>query len=101
MRWPTTIRPMPMMRRYAGVEIVLNVTVVPLVIGRGHQNIDVLPDRLGCGNAKEALGSRAERFHNAAIINDDDGVRRRVQDRTQPGFALLKGGVARDHDRLF
>ena len=48
-------------------------------------------------DAEEALGSRAEGFHDAALVDDDDGVRRGFQNGAQPRFALLKRGVARRH----
>ena len=46
LRWPTTTRPIPMMRRSPVVEVALHVTVVLRPVGLRHQDLDVLPDHL-------------------------------------------------------
>ena len=91
LRSPTTTRPMPMMRRSPVVEVAREVAVVRLAVGRRHQHLDVLADHLGRGVAEQPLGRRAERTHDAVLVDDDHRVGDGVEDRLQMGLARRAG----------
>ena len=63
----------------ARLEIPRQVAVVLLPVGRGHEHADVLPNDVGGGIPKEALGRRIERLDGAALVDGDDAVHRGVQ----------------------
>ena len=73
-----------------GLEIVLEVTVMTLVIGRRHEDADVPADGFCGGVAEQALGGRAEGFDQPAFVDDENGVRRGLQDRAQARLALTQ-----------
>src|SRR5215831_10414343 len=68
----------------AGREVALDIGVMLLAIGRGHEQADVLAGGLGHRVAEQPLGRRAERFDPPLLVDDDHGVRYGLQDRAQP-----------------
>ena len=64
-----------------GRQIVLNVLVMIATIGLRHQQPDVVPDHLVGGIAEHPLGGMVETLDDAAIIDGDDAVHRRIQNR--------------------
>ena len=68
---------------FAGALVPVHVRVVLGAIGRGHQHGDVLPDHLGGGVPEDALGRQAELLDAAAMVDDDDGVDRGIQQGTE------------------
>ena len=61
-----------------------------LVIGRRHQHVDVLADDFGFAVAEEAFRGMAEGLNDPALVNHDNPVGDRVQDRAQPRLAFTK-----------
>ena len=72
----------------AGLAIVHEVGVVGLPIGGRHEDLHVLADELAAGIAEEAFGRRVDRVDGAALVDDDDGVGRRLGHRPQAFLAL-------------
>ena len=77
----------------AGAQEALQVGVVLLAIGRGHQAGDVAPDHLGRGIAEHPLGRRIEGLDDAALVDRDQPVGRGRQDRLQQRLALRQRRV--------
>ena len=50
-------------------------------VGRGHEHLDVLADDLGLRIPEQPFRGRVHRFDGPQLINGDDGVDGRVQDR--------------------
>jgi hypothetical protein len=71
---------------FARGSIARQIAVVTFPIRVGHQLTDVLADRLLLGIAKQSLGRGAEKLHDAISINDDHGIRHRVEDRAEVIF---------------
>ena len=63
----------------------------------GISILTFLPDRLGGGIAEQPLGRGAERLDDAALVDDDHGVRDGVEDRLQ--MRLARQRVARHEVR--
>ena len=63
----------------ARAEIMLQVGVVPVVVGSGHQDFDVGADQFRQGVAEQALGGRIGRIDRAPLVDGDDAVDRRVE----------------------
>jgi hypothetical protein len=61
----------------------LQVTVVLGVEGLRHQHGDVAADHFVGAVAEDALRGTAELLDDAAVVDDDDGVDRRVEQRPQ------------------
>ena len=63
------------------LEILGEVGVVLLVIGRRHQHVDVASQDLVFAVAEQAFRGWIERLDAAAFVDDDDAVYRRFDDR--------------------
>ena len=87
LRWPTNSRPTPMMRASPVLQVASDVAVVLVAIRLGHQQPDVLADDLGRGISEHLLGGEIERLDRAVLIDRDDRVDGRVDDRPQVVFA--------------
>ena len=77
----------------AGGQIVLQVAIVLVLIGRWHQQLDILVPQFVGRVAKQSLGSRVERFDQALFINGDDGVDGGFEDGARRRFAILQSLV--------
>jgi len=75
---------------FAGPLVMLHVRVMVGAIGRGHEHVDVLANHLGCGVTEGPLGGEAELFDQALMIDDDDRVNRRVQQRPELELGLVR-----------
>ena len=75
---------------FAGREVVVQVAVVPLAIGTGHQHVDVAPEHLAEAIAEQPLCRRVESLNQAAIVDHDDGVDGRFNDRAHTLFAFAE-----------
>ena len=97
MRSPTTTRPMPMMRRSPVRQVAVQIAVVAFAVGRRHQHLHVLAERLGRRVAEEPLRRARERLHRAGLVDDDHGLRDGVEDRAEMRFAgaRIRGGARR------
>src|SRR5207253_2309179 len=56
-------------------------------IGLGHQQADILPDRLALEIAELPFRRAREELHDAVAVDDDHRIRDRLQDRLQVPFA--------------
>ena len=75
---------------FAGLLVTVHVRVVVGAVGRGHEHVDVLADHLGCGVTEDPLRGEAELFDPAPMIDDDDRVDRRVQQRPELELGLVR-----------
>ena len=66
-----------------GLEIVGDVLVVIVPVGRTHKQADILAKHVSSVIAEQLLGSLAERGDEADIIDDDHGIRHRSKDRAE------------------
>ena len=73
---------------FAGRKIVEQILVVPLAIGRRHQNFHVLADYIVLGITEHPLCSGAERKNGALFVDDDHRIRHRCENRPKMGFGL-------------
>ncbi len=71
------------------LQIPLQIAVVLLGVRRRHQHVDVATDDLVGPVAEEALARGVEQLDRAALVDDDDAVDTRGDDRAH---ALLAGG---------
>ena len=71
-----------------GFPIMLQISVVPLAVRRGHQHRDILAQDLGLGVAEHLLGSRAEGKDAAILVDDHHRVWHGREDRAQVRFAI-------------
>ena len=91
----------------AGLEIGLDVGIVPVAVWRRHQNAQVLADRLFGGIAEHAFGGGVERVDDAALVRRDDGVHggvdhaacKRLARPQRLLRATARGNVAPDGDQ--
>ena len=81
----------------AGRHVAAQIAVVLVVVGRRHQHVDVAADDLGARISEQPFGSGIERLDVPALIDDDDPVDRRIDDRAQPFLGRLGVGDARLH----
>jgi len=61
-----------------------------LAIRRRHQHADIAADDFGFDVTEQALRGGAEGLDDAALVDHNDCVRHRVEDRTQSRFALAQ-----------
>ena len=66
------------------------ITIVRLVVGRGHQHGNILAGDFGFGIAEHALGGRVETFDGAALVDGDNAVHGGVKDRPHARFTLTQ-----------
>ena len=78
----------------AGPEVGGKVAVVSLPVGRGHQHLDVLPERLILAVAEQPLGARREQLDRAAFVDDDNAVGNGVEDAAKLRFAIAGSHIA-------
>nr|WP_231954357.1 hypothetical protein [Pirellulimonas nuda] len=71
---------------FAGSQVVLQVRVVLSAEGRGHEHRDVLPDYLVGSVAKHPAGGQIRRVADAAMVDRDDRVDSRVENRLETRF---------------
>ena len=71
----------------AGPQVAREIAVMALAIGRGHQHLDIFSDDLRGGVAEQPLRRRAERVHDAALVDDHHGVGDGVENRLKVGRA--------------
>ena len=90
----------------AGHCIALQIGVMLLVIGRGHQNADILADDLVGAIAEQTLGGDAEGPDDPSGVDDDHRIGHRIENGAQMRFALhqrllrpLRGGDVAGHLR--
>ena len=50
---------------FSGRQVVLQISVVPLAIGAGHQHVDVAPEHFADAVAEQPLGGRIERLNQS------------------------------------
>src|SRR6516225_1170573 len=81
----------------AGLYVVVDVTVVLRPIRLGHEDLDVLADKLVSRIPEQPFGRRVDRLDQAAVIDGDDGGNRRLQDPPQfRGLACSRGSRGRN-----
>src|SRR6266568_5471069 len=68
-------------------QVALEIPVVLIAIRNRHQDADVPTDELGLAVAKEPLGRRIEGSDAATLVDNDEGVGRRIDDRAQARLA--------------
>ena len=80
----------------AGGQVVVQVAVVLVPVGLGHEHLDVLADDLGGRVAEEPLGRRVHRLDLAVRVDGEDRVDGRVEDGAGAGLAVFQflDGVA-------
>src|SRR5208337_3074236 len=71
-----------------GLQVALEVRIVFVAVGRGHEDRDVLPDDLRGGVAEDPLGGRVERLDGPLLVDGDDAIHGGVDDRPDPVPAL-------------
>ena len=81
----------------AGGGIARQVGVMLLLIGRGHQNTDVLTHHLVRGVAEQPLRRGAERLNDSTIVDDDHRVRNGAQHGPQMRLPRLQFGLRPFH----
>jgi hypothetical protein len=72
------------------LEIPRQIAIVLLMIGRGHEQTDVLSNHVGGGIPKEALGRRVDRLNEAALIDGDNPVHCSLQNGGAAGFTVAQ-----------
>ena len=88
----------------AGVMIMLQVGIMALAIGRGHQHRDIAAQHIGFGILEHALGGRAERDDMPGRVDHDQRIGHRCQDRSQQslfpaGRIILRIAIVERHVR--
>jgi hypothetical protein len=81
----------------AGLHVPPHVAVVLALVGCRHQQAHVLANDLGGRVAEHALGGPAEFLDHAVVVDDDDGVDRGIEHRTELELgvrARVSGGPA-------
>ena len=73
----------------SGAQIAIEVAVVIFAVGRRHQHLDVLSQRIRRGMAEQPFRRRAERLDEAAFVDHDHGVGNAVENRCEMRRALL------------
>ncbi len=68
-------------------QVALEIPVVLIAIRNRHQDADIPTDELGLAVAKEPLGRRIEGSDAATLVDNDEGVGRRIDDRAQARLA--------------
>jgi hypothetical protein len=94
---------MPMTRPLAGHQVAPQVAIVGAAVGLGHQHRHVATHHLAGGPAEHPLRRRIGALHDAALIDRDEPVDGRVDDRLQAlgaVLALLLGMATRGHVAL-
>ena len=71
------------------VEVVGKVAVVLLVVGRGHQHVEVAADHLVGLPAENPFGGGVVALHDAVRVDREDGVQRMIEHREKACLALL------------
>ena len=91
----------------AGLVVGVEIAVVLLVVGLGHEHADVLPDHLGGSIAEDARGRRVERLDRPLRVDRDDAVDGRFEDGAGERLALAErslrdssGSARRERCRL-
>ncbi len=74
-----------------GFQIIPNVGIVLLAIGRRHQHLDVLPDQFRLVPAEHQLTGVVGRADDAFVVDRDDAVNHRVEHRRPSGGVPLGG----------
>ena len=71
-------------------EVMVKIPVVALAVGARHQHVDVAAQHLADAIAEQPLRRRVECLNRPAIVDDDDAVDRRFDDRPHALFALAE-----------
>ena len=79
----------------AGPEVALQIGIVPLAVGRGHQHAHILAEQLLFRIAEHPFRGRAERQDQAALVDDDHRVGDGVEDRAKVRLAREHIGRSR------
>ena len=81
-----------------GRQVALQVAVVTLAVGGGHQHLDVLCQDFRRVVAEQSFGGGTERLHDSTLVDDHHGIGYRVENRLDVGLAcqrlLIAGGEA-------
>ena len=72
----------------AGVEVVLQVTIVCAFVGLGHQQRHVFPENFLCVASEHGLRGRIEGLNQAFVIDHDNGVHGRIEQRFPLGNCM-------------
>ena len=75
----------------AGRPVVLQVVVMLVPVGLGHEHLDVAALDFAGQVAEELLGRRVHRLDHAAFVDGDDCVHGRVEDGPRAGLAFKEG----------
>ena len=70
------------------LTIILDVPVVLLTIGSGHQHTDVTPNQFAGGVTKHFLRRRVQRLNEAAFIDRDNSLDGRLKNGSQALLAV-------------
>ena len=83
-------------RRGAGPEVARQASVVLGLAGVGEEHLEVVADDLVGGVAEDPLGGRVHRLDDAGVVEGDDAVNGRIDDRLEADGGLMDGllGVA-------
>src|SRR5215470_10914677 len=71
----------------AGPQILLDVAVVILPVGRWHQHLDVFSNHFRRAIAEQPFRRRAERLHDSALVDHDHRIRHGIEDRREMSLA--------------
>ena len=74
----------------AGAQVSGQVTVMFLLMRRGHEHLDVAPDHLTGSVAEQLFCGFAEILDNAALVDRDDRVGGGLKNGAEPCLSLLK-----------
>ena len=74
----------------ACLAIMSQIAIVSFMIGRRHQDLDVLAEHLPCGKAEHRFASRVEHANRAQGIDDNHAVDRGFDDRAMLCFAIAQ-----------
>ena len=75
---------------FARVLVAVHVRVVLGTVGRGHQHVHVPADHLGGRVPEDPLRREAELLDPAAVVDDDDCIDRRIQQRLELELGLAR-----------
>src|SRR6516164_8595311 len=71
----------------SGPQILLDVAIVILPVGRRHQHLDVFSNHFRRGIAEQPFRRRAERLHDSVLADDDHRIRHGIEDRREMSLA--------------
>ncbi len=74
----------------AGVQVVLEIAIVFVSIGLGHEHFDVSADDLGGRVTEQPFRRRVHRLDGPAPLDGEDGIHGGVEDSTGPRLAILE-----------